>query len=101
MREDRLTTSGGAMRAYYERRAAEYDDWWNGTGRFADRDRPGWDAERDALMAALNACVPLSLSPSLGSAVAGQIFALRFIEQDQNRWPTPPKPTPPKPTPPR
>ncbi len=29
------------MRAYYDRRAAEYDDWWNGTGLFATRDRPG------------------------------------------------------------
>jgi demethylmenaquinone methyltransferase/2-methoxy-6-polyprenyl-1,4-benzoquinol methylase len=34
-----------AMRAYYDRRAREYDDWWLGTGLFAARDRPGWDAE--------------------------------------------------------
>jgi ubiquinone/menaquinone biosynthesis C-methylase UbiE len=33
------------MRAYYERRAPEYDDWWLGEGWFAERDRPGWDAE--------------------------------------------------------
>ena len=33
------------MRAYYERRAAEYDDWWNGTGLFASRERPGWHEE--------------------------------------------------------
>src|SRR3954452_4028163 len=32
-------------KAYYERRAPEYDDWWLGTGLFAERDRPGWDAE--------------------------------------------------------
>ena len=30
-----------AMREYYEQRAAEYDDWWLGTGRFEQRDRPG------------------------------------------------------------
>jgi ubiquinone/menaquinone biosynthesis C-methylase UbiE len=36
---------GERMRAYYDRRAAEYDDWWLGTGLFAERDRPGWDAE--------------------------------------------------------
>ena len=30
------------MKTYYERRAHEYDDWWLGTGLFADRDRPGW-----------------------------------------------------------
>jgi SAM-dependent methyltransferase len=31
--------------AYYDRRAPEYDDWWQGTGRFEERDRPGWEAE--------------------------------------------------------
>lgn len=33
------------MKAYYDARAREYDDWWLGRGRFADRDRPGWDEE--------------------------------------------------------
>jgi ubiquinone/menaquinone biosynthesis C-methylase UbiE len=33
------------MEAYYERRAAEYDDWYLGRGRFAGRDRPGFRAE--------------------------------------------------------
>jgi ubiquinone/menaquinone biosynthesis C-methylase UbiE len=33
------------MEPYYERRAPEYDDWYLGTGLFADRDRPGWDAD--------------------------------------------------------
>lgn len=46
------------MRAYYERRAAEYDDWWNGTGLFADRDRPGWHEEVDELVALLRALSP-------------------------------------------
>jgi ubiquinone/menaquinone biosynthesis C-methylase UbiE len=31
--------------AYYDRRAAEYDEWYAGQGRFARRDRPGWDEE--------------------------------------------------------
>src|SRR3954453_20256069 len=44
-----------AMRAYYEQRAAEYDDWWLGTGLFAQRDRPGWDEDREALIGALAA----------------------------------------------
>ncbi|NUT57195.1 MAG: methyltransferase domain-containing protein [Thermoleophilia bacterium] len=43
------------MEAYYEARAPEYDDWWLGTGLFAARDRPGWDEERDALVAAIEA----------------------------------------------
>ena len=37
------------MKAYYDRRAPEYDDWWLGEGLFADRDRPGWDEERGRL----------------------------------------------------
>jgi demethylmenaquinone methyltransferase/2-methoxy-6-polyprenyl-1,4-benzoquinol methylase len=37
------------VKEYYDRRAAEYDDWYLGKGRFADRDRPGWDDEVEAL----------------------------------------------------
>ena len=33
------------MRAYYEARAGEYDDWWLGRGLYAGRDRPGWHEE--------------------------------------------------------
>ncbi len=43
------------MKAYYEARAPEYDDWWLGRGRFEDRERPGWDEEREALLAAIAA----------------------------------------------
>ena len=46
------------MKAYYEARAPEYDDWWLGRGRFEDRERPGWDEERDALVAAIAALRP-------------------------------------------
>ncbi|TML10212.1 MAG: class I SAM-dependent methyltransferase [Actinobacteria bacterium] len=43
------------MRAYYERRAAEYDDWWLGTGLLANRHRPGWHEEAAALTRTLEA----------------------------------------------
>ena len=33
------------MKAYYDRRAPEYDDWWLGQGLYEDRERPGWEAE--------------------------------------------------------
>ena len=33
-----------ATAAYYEQRAGEYDEWYTGLGRFAERDRPGWEA---------------------------------------------------------
>ena len=32
-----------ATAAYYDRRAGEYDEWYTGEGRFALRERPGWD----------------------------------------------------------
>jgi ubiquinone/menaquinone biosynthesis C-methylase UbiE len=46
------------VKAYYDRRAPEYDDWWFGTGLHADRDRPGWEEEVDALIRALAALPP-------------------------------------------
>ena len=46
------------MRAYYEQRAREYDDWWLGTGLFADRDRPGWEEELAAVLAVLSSLAP-------------------------------------------
>ena len=46
------------MKAYYERRAAEYDDWWLGTGRFAGRQRPVWREETETLTRTLEALPP-------------------------------------------
>lgn len=46
------------MKAYYERRASEYDSWYLGTGVYAERDRPGWQEELDALIRALEALPP-------------------------------------------
>src|SRR5512133_3829244 len=36
------------MKAYYDARAREYDDWIHGVGVYADRTRPGWTDELDA-----------------------------------------------------
>jgi ubiquinone/menaquinone biosynthesis C-methylase UbiE len=33
------------VKAYYDRRAPEYDDWYLGAGLHLDRDRPDWDQE--------------------------------------------------------
>jgi ubiquinone/menaquinone biosynthesis C-methylase UbiE len=44
-----------ATHAYYERRAAEYDEWYTGTGRFATRDRPAWADEVAHLVAFVGA----------------------------------------------
>ena len=39
-----------ATTAYHEQRAAEYDEWYRGEGRFASRERPGWHEEVDAIV---------------------------------------------------
>ena len=46
------------MKAYYDRRAPEYDEWYRGAGRFAERDRPGWEQEIEALGLTLSALPP-------------------------------------------
>jgi len=46
------------VREYYDRRAAEYDDWYRGTGLYAERERPGWEAEVEALTVALTRLPP-------------------------------------------
>ena len=37
------------MKAYYEARAREYDDWVYGTGLFSERERPHWYEERERM----------------------------------------------------
>jgi ubiquinone/menaquinone biosynthesis C-methylase UbiE len=46
------------VKAYYDARAPEYDDWYLGKGLYADRDRPGWDAELAGLVDAIEALPP-------------------------------------------
>jgi ubiquinone/menaquinone biosynthesis C-methylase UbiE len=66
------------VKAYYEARAREYDDWWLGRGRFAERDRPGWDEELTTLRHALE-----SLPPARTLDVAcGTGFLTRYLPGD-------------------
>ena len=61
------------MLEYYERRAPEYDDWWNGTGLFAERERAGWHEEVAALVDALRALPPArTLDVACGTAFLGR-----------------------------
>jgi ubiquinone/menaquinone biosynthesis C-methylase UbiE len=46
------------VKAYYDRRAPEYDEWYRGIGRFAERDRPGWEEDLDGLRATLVRLTP-------------------------------------------
>jgi SAM-dependent methyltransferase len=55
--------------AYYDARAGEYDEWYEGEGRFAARDRPGWDeelAEVVSLIAALPVARTLDVACGTG-----------------------------------
>jgi ubiquinone/menaquinone biosynthesis C-methylase UbiE len=70
------------VKAYYDRRAPEYDDWWLGTGLHSERVRPGWDEEVEALTRAIAALPPLrTLDVACGTGfltrhLAGEVVAL-------------------------
>lgn len=67
-----------AMRAYYDRRAAEYDDWWLGGGLFARRDRPGWEAEVARLCEVVAGLVPVRVL----DVACGTGFLTRHLRGD-------------------
>jgi ubiquinone/menaquinone biosynthesis C-methylase UbiE len=48
----------GSVKAYYDRRAPEYDDWYEGIGLYADRERAGWNEELERLVATLRDLPP-------------------------------------------
>lgn len=75
------------MKAYYDSRAREYDDWYLGTGLFAQRERPGW---QDAVHALERAVARLPTANTLDVAcgtgfltrhLRGQVTALDQSEQ--------------------
>jgi SAM-dependent methyltransferase len=74
------------MKAYYEWRAPEYDDWYLGTGRFADRDRPGWDEELDTLRATLEGLPPArTLDVACGTGFLTRHLPGEIVGIDQSR----------------
>jgi ubiquinone/menaquinone biosynthesis C-methylase UbiE len=73
------------VKAYYERRAPEYDDWWLGTGVFGDRYRPGWDEERTALTRTLEALAPVrTLDVACGTGFLTQHLQGEITGLDQS-----------------
>jgi ubiquinone/menaquinone biosynthesis C-methylase UbiE len=46
------------VKAYYDARAPEYDEWYRGLGRFDELDRPEWDEDVQALERAVAALSP-------------------------------------------
>jgi demethylmenaquinone methyltransferase/2-methoxy-6-polyprenyl-1,4-benzoquinol methylase len=73
------------VKAYYDRRAPEYDDWWLGTGLHANRDRPGWREEVDALFRALAALPPArTLDVACGTGFLTQHLPGEIVGLDQS-----------------
>jgi ubiquinone/menaquinone biosynthesis C-methylase UbiE len=63
------------VKEYYDTRAPEYDEWYEGTGRFAERNRPAWDELLNELAGALR-----SLPPARTLDVAcGTGYATRWL----------------------
>jgi ubiquinone/menaquinone biosynthesis C-methylase UbiE len=73
------------MRAYYERRAREYDDWWLGTGRFAARVRPEWLDEVDELVELVRGLAPAHvLDVACGTGFLTQHLRGEVVGLDQS-----------------
>jgi demethylmenaquinone methyltransferase/2-methoxy-6-polyprenyl-1,4-benzoquinol methylase len=74
------------VKAYYNARAPEYDDWYLGTGLYSDRERPGWENELAGLVGAIQALPPArTLDVACGTGfltrhLQGQIFGIDASE---------------------
>jgi demethylmenaquinone methyltransferase/2-methoxy-6-polyprenyl-1,4-benzoquinol methylase len=86
------------VKAYYDTRAAEYDDWYLGRGLFEERDRAGWDAELERLIATIHALEPGRtldvacgtgfLTKHLRGDVVGLDQSKRMLEQAHRQAPS-------------
>src|SRR5690242_15817267 len=73
-------------KAYYDKRAAEYDDWWLGTGLFAQRERPGWHEEVSRLIEVVAKLPPaVTLDVACGTGFLTQYLrgTLTLLDQSQ------------------
>jgi ubiquinone/menaquinone biosynthesis C-methylase UbiE len=72
-------------RTYYDRRAAEYDDFYLGTGLFAERVRPGWAEELTALVQVIGALrFDNVLDIACGTGFLTQSLPGRIVGLDQS-----------------
>ncbi|GLY30047.1 class I SAM-dependent methyltransferase [Kineosporia sp. NBRC 101731] len=74
-----------ATAAYYDARAGEYDDWYTGEGRFASRDRPGWNDEVNRLVALVSSLPPVrTLDIACGSGFLTRHLTGLVVALDQS-----------------
>jgi ubiquinone/menaquinone biosynthesis C-methylase UbiE len=86
------------VKAYYDRRAPEYDDWYEGRGGWAAAERPEWQAELRALEQTLTALAPARtldvacgtgyLTRWLPGAIVGLDQSGRMLDVARERVPT-------------
>jgi ubiquinone/menaquinone biosynthesis C-methylase UbiE len=75
------------VKAYYDARAPEYDDWYDGTGRFADRTRPAWHELMRDLATSLRALPPArTLDVACGTGYATRWLPGQITGLDQSEW---------------
>jgi demethylmenaquinone methyltransferase/2-methoxy-6-polyprenyl-1,4-benzoquinol methylase len=73
------------MKAYYDARAREYDDWIEGVGVYASRERPGWHEEVAALCETLAALQPArTLDVAAGSGYFTRFLPGEVVAFDQS-----------------
>jgi ubiquinone/menaquinone biosynthesis C-methylase UbiE len=73
-------------KAYYDKRAAEYDDWWRGTGLFSTRERPGWHEEVARLidvLAGLERAATLDVACGTGFMTRHLQGAVTLLDQSE------------------
>jgi ubiquinone/menaquinone biosynthesis C-methylase UbiE len=85
------------VKEYYDTRAPEYDEWYLGVGRFADRDRPDWNEELADLIAMIEALPPKRtldvacgtgfLTRHLNGEITGLDQSARMLETARERMP--------------
>ena len=72
------------MKEYYDTRAPEYDQWYEGTGRFAERERPAWNELLNELADTLRALPPArTLDVACGTGYATRWLPGEFTGLDQ------------------
>src|SRR5688500_7730772 len=73
------------MKAYYDARAREYDDWYEGRGRFERAERPAWDEMLGELAATLRALTPArTLDVACGTGYATRWLPGELTGLDQS-----------------
>ncbi len=74
-----------AAAAYYERGAAEYDDWYRGVGQHAEYDRPDYHVEVSRLVDAIAALAPArTLDVACGSGFLSRHVRGAVVGVDQS-----------------